>query len=48
MGGNTATVIGGEAAGTGVSTSTPTGAAATNAIGDAMVVVMGVLGVAML
>lgn len=32
----------------GVSTSTPTGAAVTNALGGAMVVAMGVLGVAML
>ncbi|KFY13671.1 hypothetical protein V492_03101 [Pseudogymnoascus sp. VKM F-4246] len=38
----------GGATGTDVSTSTPTGAAVTNAIGGAMVVAMGVLGVAML
>lgn len=46
-GGQTVPVTqGGE--GTGVSTSTPTGAAVTNALGGAMVVAMGVLGVAML
>ncbi|KFY41273.1 hypothetical protein V494_03094 [Pseudogymnoascus sp. VKM F-4513 (FW-928)] len=38
----------GGATGTDVSTSTPTGAAVMNAIGGAMVVAMGVLGVAML
>ncbi|OBT50244.1 hypothetical protein VE04_08736 [Pseudogymnoascus sp. 24MN13] len=47
-GDKSATVTGGGASGTGVSTNTPTGAAVTNALSGAMVVAMGVLGVAML
>lgn len=46
-GGNKVTVTQ-EPVGTGVSTSTPTGAAVMNALGGAMVVAMGVFGVAML
>jgi hypothetical protein len=47
-GATTAKVTDGGASGTGLSTSTPTGAAVTNALSGAMVVAMGVLGVAML